>query len=379
MSAMATGFKESERRADLDGLRGVAVLLIIFLHYVVTSGNFPYLGPRPVALLLESFWSGVDIFFVLSGFLIGGVILDNGGAGNFFRVFYLRRAVRILPVAYLAIAFAYLIIPLFNSTLLSLSQVPAYSYLLFINNFWTTQGLNFYPPLGPMWSLAIEEQFYLMAPAFILFAGKRVRNITLVAIVLLSPLLRMRGLHYSPWDFTFLRLDGFSVGILVAVLLRSAPFCEFAARSRTIINAAAMAVIAVTLVFDITPSYSPAARIAFGISLNSVSTAAVILLLNLNRKSSLSQVLSWPWLVATGRVSYFLYLMHLPILMCVATLPCSRLLQAVLGFGICLICAWLSWRFLESPLIRFGRRFAYREPAVSIDLQGTALSPRQHS
>jgi peptidoglycan/LPS O-acetylase OafA/YrhL len=374
---MARSPDESGRRPDLDGLRGIAVLLIIFLHYVTTSGNYPYLGPRPVALFLHSFWSGVDIFFVLSGFLIGGIILDKGTTDNFFRVFYLRRALRILPVAYLTIAFAYLVVPFFNPTLLSLSQVPPYSYLLFISNFWTAAGLNFYPPLGPMWSLAIEEQFYLMAPAFILLAGMRARNITLLAIVLVSPLLRMRGLHYSPWDFTFFRLDGFSAGMLVAVLLRSARFCDFAARSRNVINAAVISVILATLVFDITLSYTPAERIAFGITLNSLSAAGVILFLHLNRNSALSHGLSWSWLAAVGRVSYFLYLMHLPILMCLASLPCSRRMQAVLGFGICLICAWASWRFLESPLIHFGRRFAYRraalmkglEPQIGVGLQ----------
>ena len=361
---MAPSPKQPDRRSDLDGLRGVAVLMIIFLHYVATSGNFPHLGPRPVALLLQSFWSGVDVFFVLSGFLIGGIILDNGDAGNFFRTFYLRRALRILPVAYFTITFAYLVIPVFNPTLLSLSQVPPYAYLLFINNYWTAHGLDFYPPLGPMWSLAIEEQFYLMAPAFILLVGRRTRNFTLLAIVLVSPLLRMRDLHYSPWDFTFFRLDGFSAGILVAVLLRSARFGEFAARSRTIINTAVVSVIVATVLFDITPSYSPAERVAYGISLNSAATAAVILLVHLNRNSLLSRGLSWPWLLATGRVSYFLYLMHLPILMCVATLPCSRVLQALLGFGICLLCAWASWRLLESPLISLGRLFPYRRPVV---------------
>jgi peptidoglycan/LPS O-acetylase OafA/YrhL len=92
------GLDNVGRRRDLDGLRGVAVLLIIFLHYISRSWYFSYLGPRPVALLLDSFWSGVDIFFVLSGFLIGGIILDNGRADNFSRVFYLRRALRIFPV-----------------------------------------------------------------------------------------------------------------------------------------------------------------------------------------------------------------------------------------------------------------------------------------
>jgi peptidoglycan/LPS O-acetylase OafA/YrhL len=68
----SVGFKKMDRRRDLDGLRGVAIILVISFHYLFYSTYFQYLGPKPVALFLNSFWSGVDIFFVLSGFLIGG-------------------------------------------------------------------------------------------------------------------------------------------------------------------------------------------------------------------------------------------------------------------------------------------------------------------
>jgi peptidoglycan/LPS O-acetylase OafA/YrhL len=223
VSILAPGeLGKPQRSQDLDGLRGVAVLLTIFLHYVSRGVYFNYLGPKPIALFLDSFWSGVDIFFVLSGFLIGGIILDNGHAENFLRVFYLRRALRILPVALLAIAFSYLILPIFYPYTPQDKQIPPYAYLLFINNFWTTSGVGAYPPLGPMWSLAIEQQFYLIAPAFILLTGPRVRNIALLIVVSVSPLLRSYNLGFSSWDFTPLRLDGFSAGMLVAVLLRDA-------------------------------------------------------------------------------------------------------------------------------------------------------------
>src|SRR5690348_8112172 len=79
-----------ERRPELDGLRGIAVILTVVLHYVVTSGYVPELGPRPVENLMRSLSSGVDIFFVLSGFLIGGIVLDHGRTQNFYRVFGLH-------------------------------------------------------------------------------------------------------------------------------------------------------------------------------------------------------------------------------------------------------------------------------------------------
>jgi peptidoglycan/LPS O-acetylase OafA/YrhL len=358
------GFKKMDRRRDLDGLRGVAIILTIFLHYVSRSGYFHYLGPKPVALFLDSFWSGVDIFFVLSGFLIGGIILDSDHADNFFRVFYLRRALRILPVAFLTIAFSYLVIPFFDLTVLWHSQVPPYAYLLFINNFWTANGLNAYPPLGPLWSLAIEEQFYLIAPAFILSVNPRARNITLLTIVLISPILRMCEFHYSSWDFTIFRLDGFSAGMLVAVLLRKAHFEEFAARRLMTINASVISVMIAALIFSISPGYSLRERVAFGISLNSLAAAGVILFLHLNRNCLLSRALSRPWLVAMGRLSYFMYLMHLPILMCVGILGGPRIIQPLVAFGICLLYAWASWRFLESRLINFGKLFSYHRPTL---------------
>jgi peptidoglycan/LPS O-acetylase OafA/YrhL len=357
------GLEKPDRRRDLDGLRGVAIIFTIFLHYVSRSGYFPYLGPKPVALFLDSFWSGVDIFFVLSGFLIGGIILDDGRADNFFRVFYLRRVLRILPVAFLTIAFCYLVIPFIDLTALRHAQVPAYAYLLFINNFWTANGLNAYAPLGPMWSLAIEEQFYLIAPAFILSINARARNLTLLVIVLISPLLRLCHLHYSPWDFTIFRLDGFSAGMLVAVSLRNARFADFTARRRMIITGSVIGAVIAALIFSITPGLSLRERVAVGISLNSLAAAGVILFLHVNPKSLLSRALSRPWLVAMGRLSYFLYLMHLPILMCVGILPGPRSIQPLLAFGICVLFAWASWRFLESRLIHLGKLVAYHGPA----------------
>src|SRR3984957_4325430 len=267
------GFKELDRRRDLDGLRGVAIILTIFLHYVSRSGYFHYLGPKPVALFLNSFWSGVDIFFVLSGFLIGGIILDSGHADNFFRVFYSRRALRILPVAFLAIAFCYLVIPFIDLTVLSYSQVPPYAYVLFINNLWTANGLHAYVPLGPLWSLAIEGQFYVIAPAFILLVNSRARNIMLLAIVFFSPILPMCKFHYSFWDFTIFRLDGFSAGILVAVLLREANLKELAIRYLMTINALVFSVLIAALIFSVAPGYSFRERVAFGISLNSLAAA----------------------------------------------------------------------------------------------------------
>ena len=354
--------EKPDRRRDLDGLRGVAVLLTILFHYVTRAGYFSDLGPKPVALLLDSLWSGVDIFFVLSGFLIGGIILDNGRAENFLRVFYLRRALRILPVAFLAIAFSYLIIPLLDPVIPWVGKVPPYAYLLFINNFWTASGLGTYPPLGPMWSLAIEQQFYLIAPAFLLLVNARTRNVVLLIVVLASPFLRMCNLRFSPWDFTLFRFDGFSVGILVAVLLRDAGFRRFAVQYRRTISSIAIGLMVAALLFTVCPDLSPRERTAFGITLNSLAAGGVIFFLHLNRESTLSRALSQRWLAVTGKFSYFLYLMHLPFLAYAAVAGLPMLMQPVVALGVSLVGAWISWRFLESRLIAIGQRVSYLQP-----------------
>lgn len=347
-----------DRQRNLDGLRGVAILLTLFLHYVSRSGFFTNLGPPPVATLLDSAWAGVDIFFVLSGFLIGGIIVDEGNTENFFRSFYLRRMLRILPVAFLTLAFSYGILPLLTPNVFLHVQVPPYAYLFFINNYWTALGRTPFGPLGPMWSLAIECQFYLLAPALLRSENTKIRNNALFAVILISPVLRLAGLWFSSWDFTLYRLDGFATGILLAVLLRDGSFREVINQHRTAVSTLAMGSIFTAVLFASCPYLPTVQRVALGVSLNSIAAGGAILLLQLNPTGRLSNALSQSWLVVSGRYSYFLYLMHMPILMYMKLANVSgpdRLLP-LYALGISYLSAWASWRFLESKLIRLGAK-----------------------
>jgi peptidoglycan/LPS O-acetylase OafA/YrhL len=360
----------TDRKRDLDGLRGVAVLMTIFLHYVCRSGFFGDVGPPRISQLLNASWAGVDIFFVLSGFLIGGIIIDNRDAENFYAAFYRRRALRILPLAFLTIAFSYLVLPLVTPSVVVGAHVPPYAYLLFINNFWTALGHPGYIPLGPMWSLAIEEQFYLIAPTFLRSVGPRTRNATLMAVIVISPLLRASHTGLSGWEFTPFRLDGFACGILVAGLLRDTRYREVFIRNRGIIGASAAGLVGVDLLFASSPHYSLAQRVAFGISLNSLAAAGVISSLQVSPGSGLARILSRQWLVACGKYSYFLYLMHVPILLYTlgAYVGGSFVPHVATALGITFFCAWASWRFLESRLIHLGKRYLYsaRSPRLQL-------------
>ena len=365
-----------DRQRDLDGLRGVAILLVLFLHHVCRSGIFTYLGPPPVAALLDSAWAGVDIFFVLSGFLIGGIILDEAKAESFFGLFYLRRMLRILPVAFLTLAFSYGVLPFLNPTILWPAQVPPYAYLLFINNFWTALGRMPYAPLGPMWSLAIEFQFYLLAPVLLRSAGTALRTTTLVAVILISPVLRLSAVWFSVWDFTLYRLDGFAMGILLASLLRSASFRELLKQHRAAVHTIIAAAVITAVLFASYPYHSTLQQVARGVSLNSIAAGAVILFLHIHPGGLLSKALSQSWLVVSGRYSYFLYLMHTPILMYTMSAfdGGPKELRPLLALGLSYLGAWASWRFLESKLIRLGKAASYQPTMQAATV--TELPPR---
>ena len=157
----------AERILELDGLRGLAILLVVLCHYItaVPHGRSHSLGSMAgTAMGLAA--SGVDLFFILSGFLIGGILLDSTGTGspNYYRTFYLRRFYRIFPVYYLWIAlFAVisLVSPQFRL------QTPYWVFLAFLQNYSRHRTAIEVVWFGVMWSLGVEEQFYLLAPPLI--------------------------------------------------------------------------------------------------------------------------------------------------------------------------------------------------------------------
>ena len=149
-------------------------------------------------------WVGVDLFFVLSGFLIGGILLDAKSSDKYFKTFYLRRIHRIFPLyyAWLALYILILVCGLYlgasrlESSSVDLVRVPR--YLLYIQN-WSASGSLFeYFWLGPTWSLAVEEQFYLVAPVLIRFLSVRSLTTVLVGTVLVAPLLRLLTFLFPP-------------------------------------------------------------------------------------------------------------------------------------------------------------------------------------
>ncbi len=201
----------------LDGLRGVAVLLVLFHTFDLIS--------RTGALddTLNAGWIGVQLFFVLSGFLITGILLDTRDSPTYYRTFFTRRVLRIFPLYYLVLFVAFVIVP-FDM------DVPASHGS---HQFWLwTYTNNFAAPFGKeehafphFWSLAVEEQFYLVWPVVVRLAGRRgVAIIAPLAVVLAIAARIFARQHYgeeAAYMFTPCRMDALALGALAAVMVRA--------------------------------------------------------------------------------------------------------------------------------------------------------------
>ena len=231
---------QDERRvSELDGLRGIAILQVLIWHYFVGP-----ISPQLISPLLHKClgltWSGVDLFFVLSGFLLGGILMDNKNSTNFFRVFYLRRCCRILPLYFLWILIFVIIVHAFKELTfeypyLSIFDLNIYHwvaikhYLTFTQNFLMAQHHDWGNQwFGVTWSLALEEQFYLVLPLIIYFASARILIYVFLFLIVLAPILRTVLFFVLPlpdgvfWSFFLMpcRGDAFLLGALCALLLR---------------------------------------------------------------------------------------------------------------------------------------------------------------
>src|SRR5579863_5485219 len=260
----------SRRIPQLDGLRGVAIAMVVAFHY---AGFLVIIGaPRLVKLLLvptSLCWSGVDLFFVLSGFLIGGILLDARRSSNYFRVFYVRRICRILPL-YLAFLGVVFLISRYRQQ--ALWSTPWWTCLTFCQNLWMavhndvgSTGVNI------TWSLAIEEQFYLLLPAVIYFVKPPRLPWVLTGGILAAPLIRLAISLANPRLTVAMlvllpcRMDSLLLGVAAAYFLRQPGAWEFVHSHRRRLWTAIEVLTAFCLLFLLHPSdtYSPMMLVGF--------------------------------------------------------------------------------------------------------------------
>jgi len=349
---------------ELDGLRALAVLAVLAYHLNLRGFS---LG-----------WTGVLLFFVLSGFLITGILLDSKGQPGYFRNFYLRRALRIFPIYYLTLVAIALLALWQHQKLGDLGYYLTYTqnYVLGFTNF----TANFPILFNQSWSLAVEEQFYLLWPAAILLLDRQKLKVAIPAMLglgIASRTAALLALHNPSIVPTVIytslptQMDSLAVGAGLALLVRSGVKPEVLARRAfwtcLLVGAILFWLIDTTGVSNywhvsgwaMLPSNLPMP------TLIALFWGALLVFVVLGN-SILSSILRLGFLRQIGKISYGIYIYHFPVYVLVdsylsglfpqdgpilvrALLPMTKLLIT------CLL-ALASWRLIESPLLRLKKR-----------------------
>jgi peptidoglycan/LPS O-acetylase OafA/YrhL len=354
---------------QFDGLRGIAILAVLFAHLT-------YIHSIRSAHIFQYGRTGVDLFFVLSGFLITGILLDTKNSRGYFKNFYARRALRIWPLYYGILLLIFFLFPVFFSR-----------YLIYTNRntwpYYATYAQNLFyhfddsAPLTPTWSLAVEEQYYMFwAPVVFLFGRKSLRNILFGMIVFSFCFRVISSLRGAPLEFlhnfTLCRLEPLSAGGLAALWLRSEKCSPVKwARGGMMALTIGLAGVAIALVdWGIDgPIYSyPFLASAFA--------GVLALSLTANPATTLvGRALTQRWLAYTGKISYGIYLMHVPVFMGVDIAArklwgasqysgAKQVLLVCVAFAATYLAASISWFCFERPILRLKEYFRLEKPTL---------------
>jgi peptidoglycan/LPS O-acetylase OafA/YrhL len=282
---------------ELQGLRGLAVLAVVIYHcHPRLEGTWIY-----YASLWG--WAGVNLFFVLSGFLITTILLESRDRPHYFRNFYGRRALRIWPVYLLVLVVVYLEAPWFiGPTILdAVKAAPWLAYIFFVQNLF---HLTLPPAIGQTWSLAIEEQYYFLWAPLVRFLRKPwMLTLVLVLALVASPLMRRTHFAWLTPTHTLTHLDGIAWGSLLALGLFTLPisrqFWLWLGCAATLLGFTAVATIAGGTAF-----LDSALAVGF-------AGAVLAAIASTGARNPLSALLRRGPLPFYGRISYGLYMIHI--------------------------------------------------------------------
>ncbi len=369
------------RIRSIDGLRGIAFLTVLLAHYVGDA-------PHGLRFTNGDGWLGVQLFFVLSGFLIGGILIDNRESTTLFSTFYTRRALRILPPCYttvLVVLFIAAVIP--HADWVPSSLAPL-AYFTFTQNI--VMAMHNVPDgvwLLPTWTLAVEEQFYLLFPLMLVVTPRRLLPAVVIACALSAPILRGAIMAVMPKNvfgvgtLLFCRWDALLIGVMVALIYRSPELFGRLTRNncRSLMYLTLVAAWGVPITAVIDRFFGTRLFDVLGIASAAVCFGAIILMLlgGLHWRTALEA----KWLQFFGMISYTAYLIHQPISVVlhgvilhgkpdIATLPQVLVTSAAAAMTIGI--AWISWTAFESRIIAWGHRFEYKRAVEPVVAPGAA-------
>ena len=377
----------------LDGLRGCAILGVLLLHF--TSAMAAPAG-APAGLVKQAFspgWTGVDLFFVLSGFLITGILADARHTPRRYRTFYMRRALRILPLYYGFVLLLFVLPPLLGARAYATPFIDQLPYWLYLQNFrpMDSRALEF---AAHLWSLAIEEQFYLVWPLLIFslsrkhalwMCGACVAGALAYRVANVFTVDDLRAVYFQ----TPARVDGLALGGAIALIARGAGGTARMRRMAPAVLAGALAVLAGAALHPSGFNPGGAYMVSVGYTALAFFFGAVLVMAVDGRPPILARLLSGRVLRFFGRYSYGLYVVHVPLI------GLGRLagvspdavagtrweLAGLLGYvalmgAATVVAALASWNLYEKHFLKLKARFAYRAPSISAGAEGTLPARR---
>jgi len=376
----------TKRIPELDGLRGIAIFLVIVCHYI--GGG--YVGARhtlaaKVVGVLGLGTVGVDLFFILSGFLIGGILLSSRSSPQYYRTFYLRRFFRIIPIYYLWLT-------IFGLAMLAAKKwnvwggpefhtaAPYWAYFIFIQNYFQGSTLIQFFWLRPLWSLAVEEQFYLLAPIVVRKLSPERLIKVLLGVLVFSLFLRLflsavYGMDYNYWgiiaseDWMPCRADDLALGMIVAALWAN-PQSRLRLQQRVNVSYAGLfscgAAVLVLGYWIVKPDSFATATV--GRTIIGLFFTFLLMIALTDKESLLGKIFRWRPLRELGKVSYCVYIIHQAVNWILHRSifhmeprfnHWPQIGVSIASFGVTVLIAEISWRFFENPLIRRGHRYTY--------------------
>lgn len=357
----------------LDGLRGVAIALVL-VHSLTLLNQVDSLTSRLVHSLFAFGWVGVQLFFVLSGFLITGILVDTKHRPHYFKNFYIRRALRIFPLYYATLIVAFVVLP-------AIGQMPQVyqgdaqhqaRLWLYLTNWHTDVGIGF----SHYWSLALEEQFYLIWPLVIYSTQSKSLLKICLTISMAGVLVRywMRT-HGFPEEAVYIatpsRVDALTTGSAAAVLMRTPEAYDWIKRHISLLKCIALAlgVLAVTL----TGSYGSSVKgQVFGYGVLALFFALTVLIAATLDHEQISithaaGMLRWKPLRILGKYSYGMYVFQRQIHVFIGIPLITAYASSSLAFNIIYVItaslltlglAVISYQFFELPFLRIKNKFA---------------------
>jgi peptidoglycan/LPS O-acetylase OafA/YrhL len=370
----------------LDGLRGLAILSILVWHY---AHLFKPADDSIAYYVMAAFrlsWSGVDLFFVLSGFLIGGILIDHRDAKNLWPVFYLRRGFRILPLYFFILILFVFFLQDFswpsNNEPLN-DSLPLWSYATFTQNFLMglrgTFGSSW---LGPTWSLAIEEQFYIFLPFLIVFLKPKLLPWFVMGAIVIAIPLRIVFYHTDSVFLSFFvlmpcRMDSLLMGVACAIVYRSPDAMNFIRSNRSAANITMAILFYAVIVMGFVSPHPYSRGMVFGGYTLLAALYAAVLLVSIDDTGILRKLTTWTPLRKLGEIAFGVYLTHeitlgLAFIALRGKHPEIKTAADVFTVLAALVAtiafSKASWEFVERRLVSIGRStpFEPSEPSARI-------------